>query len=154
MSCEIEKMPALKEPLYLMPCPFCGCELDARWNRPNPYARCLTVDCQGAKMPLLCLDVPEDIARWNSRVTPFSMAQNRHEQLTDQQIDAIIAAMPNGMDGFLKSWGFRQFAPRLPRTEEQIKSIDDRTHFHESPDWPLRFARAIEAAHDIVKPEK
>lgn len=99
------------------------------------------------------------------------MAQNRHEQLTDQQIDAIIAAMPNGMDGFLKSWGFRQFArttqlvlatglpfeqfaPRLPLTEEQIKSIDDRTHFHESPDWPLRFARAIEVAHDIVKPEK
>jgi hypothetical protein len=36
-----------------------------------------------------------------------------------------------------------------PLTEEQIQMIDANTHFHESPDWPVRFARAIERAHGI-----
>ena len=29
-------------------------------------------------------------------------------------------------------------------TDERIREIDDETHFHESPDWSVRFARAIE----------
>jgi hypothetical protein len=36
-----------------------------------------------------------------------------------------------------------------PLTEEQIQMIDANTHFHESPDWLARFARAIERAHRI-----
>lgn len=31
-------------------------------------------------------------------------------------------------------------------TDEEIRRIDDATHFHESPDWSVRFARAILAA--------
>ncbi|WP_313330697.1 hypothetical protein [Comamonas sp.] len=31
-------------------------------------------------------------------------------QLTDAQIDEIFNAMPGGIDGWLKSWGYRQFA--------------------------------------------
>jgi len=61
-------------------------------------------------------------------------------------------------------WGFEKNNPRLtkvrpaylhpqpprhPLMDEQIKLIDDSTHFHESPDWSLRFARAIEKAHGI-----
>jgi hypothetical protein len=38
-------------------------------------------------------------------------------------------------------------------TEEEIKRIDDSTHFHESPDWSLRFARAVERAHGIGEKE-
>ncbi len=34
---------------------------------------------------------------------------------------------------------------RKPLTDERIREIDDETYFHESPSWPLRFARAIEA---------
>lgn len=34
---------------------------------------------------------------------------------------------------------------RKPLTDERIREIDDETHFHEAPDWPVRFARAIEA---------
>ena len=164
-------MPALTEPPYLMPCPFCGCELESLWNLPNPRARCKTPECQGSRMPVLSLDLPEDIARWNTRATPPFMEQTaRRQQLTDEQIDAIISTMPGGVDGFLKYWGFRQFArttqavlvtqlpferfaPRWPLTNEQIQSIDNSTHFHESPDWPIRFARAIEAAHDITEIE-
>lgn len=36
-----------------------------------------------------------------------------------------------------------------PLTEEQIRRIDDSTHFHESFDWNIRFARAIERWHGI-----
>lgn len=39
---------------------------------------------------------------------------------------------------------------RKPLSEEEIKRIDDSTHFHESPDWSLRFARAVERAHEIT----
>lgn len=39
---------------------------------------------------------------------------------------------------------------REPLSEEEIKMIDDSTHFHESTDWPIRFARAIERAHNIT----
>lgn len=31
-------------------------------------------------------------------------------QLTSDQIDAIAQAMPGGLDGFLKQWGWQQFA--------------------------------------------
>ena len=27
--------------------------------------------------------------------------------------------------------------------------IEKRVHFHESPDWPIRFARELERAHGI-----
>lgn len=38
---------------------------------------------------------------------------------------------------------------KLPLTDEEIRRIDDETMFHESPEWSLRFARAIERAHGI-----
>lgn len=39
---------------------------------------------------------------------------------------------------------------REPLSDKVIKMIDDSTHFHESTDWPIRFARAIERAHGIT----
>ncbi len=39
---------------------------------------------------------------------------------------------------------------REPLSDDAIKMIDDSTHFHESTDWPIRFARAIERAHNIT----
>jgi hypothetical protein len=36
-----------------------------------------------------------------------------------------------------------------PLTDEEIRQIDSDTHFHESRDWPVRFARAIERKHGI-----
>lgn len=32
------------------------------------------------------------------------------DNLTDAQIDAVADGMPGGLDGFLKQWGWRQFA--------------------------------------------
>ena len=38
---------------------------------------------------------------------------------------------------------------RKPLSDCQIKFVEDSVHFHESVDWNLRFARAIERAHGI-----
>ena len=35
--------------------------------------------------------------------------------LEDEQIDAIAEQMPGGMDGFLKHWGWRQFARAIEK---------------------------------------
>lgn len=53
--------------IELKPCPFCGQEPEQRNSKYNPYARCATPDCAGGKLPLISLDVPEDIERWNRR---------------------------------------------------------------------------------------
>jgi hypothetical protein len=53
--------------IHLEPCPFCGQEPEQRSSKYNPYARCATPDCAGGKLPLISLDVPEDIERWNRR---------------------------------------------------------------------------------------
>lgn len=53
--------------IHLEPCPFCGQEPEQRNSKYNPYARCATPDCAGGKLPLISLDVPEDIERWNRR---------------------------------------------------------------------------------------
>lgn len=58
----------------LKPCPFCGQELEQRHRRYNPYARCATDDCMSGKLPLISLDVPDDIERWNRRTPPAGMA--------------------------------------------------------------------------------
>lgn len=54
-------------PQYLKPCPFCGCDLVARWKRANPSARCRTEDCAAGRMPAVNLDDPESIGMWNKR---------------------------------------------------------------------------------------
>lgn len=51
----------------LLPCPFCGRELTARWDGANPRAKCDTPDCMGGRLPVVNLDVPGDIASWNTR---------------------------------------------------------------------------------------
>lgn len=66
-------MPALDSAPYLKPCPFCGCDLESKWNRPNPSAKCTTPDCMGSKLPSLCLDVPEHVEAWNTRAVFASL---------------------------------------------------------------------------------
>lgn len=51
----------------LKPCPFCGKSLFEKRRKNNPYACCQTEGCKGSKLPLLNLDMPEDIAAWNTR---------------------------------------------------------------------------------------
>jgi hypothetical protein len=41
------------------------------------------------------------------------MTTNTNAALTDEQIDAAFDRMPEGAQGFLKSWGYRQFAREI-----------------------------------------
>ncbi len=67
----------------LKPCPFCGQPPEEQHRKYNPFARCITPDCLGGKLPLISLDLPSDIERWNRRALPEAMA------LVPQEITAI-----------------------------------------------------------------
>src|SRR5574343_1017717 len=87
------QMPALESAPYLKPCPFCGCELESKWNRANPSAKCATPDCMGSKLPSLCLDVPEHIEAWNTRA---QLTEDRtHADMTEkvQQHERALALL-------------------------------------------------------------
>ncbi len=56
----------------LKKCPFCGQQLTATIRgpgerAPNPKASCKTENCYGARLPVLCLDIPEDVVAFNTR---------------------------------------------------------------------------------------
>lgn len=53
----------------LRSCPFCGCDLYRKKGKHNPAAYCITENCYGSKMPVVNLDVPEDVAAWNRRAS-------------------------------------------------------------------------------------
>lgn len=75
-------MPALDQKPFLEPCPFCGNDLEANWKRKNPSACCRTPDCFGASMPVVILDYPESINRWNARAA-------RQPEVADQAVHEL-----------------------------------------------------------------
>jgi hypothetical protein len=79
----------------LEPCPFCGKPLYVR-NSVNPHARCKTEGCFGAKMPVVNLDVPSDVAAWNTR----ALRQASPMVVTDEERIgwAIFVADGHGAD--------------------------------------------------------
>ena len=44
--------------------------------------------------------------------------------MTDEQIDAVFEAMPDGSKGWLKSWGYRQFARALLEASGHDKEVE------------------------------
>lgn len=63
----------------LKPCPFCGQKLKVTERKHNPYARCITEGCKGAQLPLLNIELPEDVARWNCRAIDAQHARDSAE---------------------------------------------------------------------------
>ena len=51
----------------------------------------------------------------------YTHPQPKREPLTDEQIDAIADAMPGGLKGFMKGWGWRQFARAVLEATHNIK---------------------------------
>ena len=102
-------MPALDKKPDLKPCPFCGADLDVKWARNNPSARCVTADCMGAKLPVICLDVPGSIEAWNTRAaareTPFQAGQRLRRELMIKSYlwgaGSTISEMEEVMRGFM-----------------------------------------------------
>ena len=47
--------------------------------------------------------------------------KQKRDPPTDEQIDAIADAMPGGLEGFMKGWGWRQFARAVIEATHNIK---------------------------------
>lgn len=58
----------------ILPCPFCGQELERTAQKINQTARCVTEGCRGGKMPSVILESPQDVAAWNTRHAPEGFA--------------------------------------------------------------------------------
>lgn len=45
--------------------------------------------------------------------------------LTEQEYEGIVSSMPQGMDGFLKTWGLLQFAAAVEDTLVRKLTVSD-----------------------------
>jgi len=54
--------------------------------------------------------------------------------LTDERIDEIAQSMPGGLDGFIRGWGWRQFAYAVLEEAEK------------EPEQPPKYSDAVEEA--------
>lgn len=57
----------MTDKIKLHPCPFCGEALQINQRKHNPFARCATAGCVGGKLPLLNIELAEDVEAWNRR---------------------------------------------------------------------------------------
>lgn len=79
------------------------------------------------------IDKPCRVGKWNFGVgnlcrrvieeaqRQYNNPQPKRDPLTDEQIDAIADAMPGGLEGFMKGWGWRQFARAVIEAAHNIK---------------------------------
>lgn len=44
-------------------------------------------------------------------------------KFNELKIDALVASMPNGMNGFMKDWGLQQFAEMMQAQNEQALTV-------------------------------
>ena len=74
-----------------------------------------------------------------------------------EHVRAVLAA-PQDWEGYEVRYLYVELPPPptpvelTPLTVERIRQLDDATKFHESPNWSVRFARAVEADHGIKEP--
>ncbi len=125
---------AIKVANNLAPCPFCGSPLHFNAERfrvkgvvPNPSARCHTEGCFGTSLPVVSLDVPEQVAAWNRRA-PLSGWQVPPQELTEdnplfksrvpeaaaQQLATVLAWLTECQ---LATLEYLQMVKRTPKSE-------------------------------------
>lgn len=83
----------------LEPCPFCQNQLTSKAGRINPYARCITPECFGTKMPVVNLDVQSDVIAWNTRA-PTSL----HAELV-AALESTSLMLEDAQSGFISGSG-------------------------------------------------
>lgn len=67
----------------------------------------------------------------------FGSPQTALQPLTDEQIDVVAEGMPGGIQGFLKSWGYRQFAREI-------------LNLRAMPDWEPQFDCMTPGQEELV----
>lgn len=89
-------------------------ELDALIEKMHRLSRegddPITIDDAQEFLRLVNEEEPEACARVLKRQQLRKLVASSIKPLADAEIDGIAARMPGGMDGFLKGWGWRQFA--------------------------------------------
>ena len=120
-------MTEVTEETVLEPCPFCAKHLAVR-KGVNPYARCATEDCFGQKMPVVSLDVPEDVSAWNAR--------------------AALSRAPEAEDTFqarIEPWMRECFGDVIPfdRLERGDRLLEEVFELLQSGDYPPERVAAL-----------
>ncbi|MCG7357123.1 Lar family restriction alleviation protein [Roseomonas mucosa] len=63
-----------EQAVEILPCPFCGKPVFEKRRKNNPYAKCVTEGCFGARLQVVSLDDPQQVSEWNTRPTAPSTA--------------------------------------------------------------------------------
>lgn len=79
----------------IKPCPFCGKDLELLVDGHETLARCGTRQCLGGKLPMLNLDSPNDVARWNIREGCFDKPWVSREKAHEIALDMTGAVEGN-----------------------------------------------------------
>ena len=69
--------------------------------------------------------IEESIKQIKAALEQPQECYDQREPLTDRQIDAIAESMPGGLDGFLKGWGWRQFARAVLEAAQQPPTVKE-----------------------------
>ena len=77
--------------MLVLSCPFCGRDIARHENRANPYAKCETVGCKGAQLPVLRIDDPRDVAAWNTRALRAEVIAEIRPLVADLRTHAEIS---------------------------------------------------------------
>lgn len=129
------------EGLKLEPCPFCGNALEVTQRRYNPHARCVTENCKGAQLPLLNIELPNDVARWNRRAIPSRQVDETGRSASDYAIEhaEYMAQSAEHVSAVFEKYGMAIIAAE--------QGEDDTDELHESVDEAL--ASLKEALADL-----
>ena len=99
------------------------------------------MSCQGDA------EIAAELRRLHARVV--ELEEGRRAIISEKDDYKIALRHARAELESIEAGGVESLSGAKPLTDEQIKRIDDSTHFHESLDWNLRFARAIEKHHGI-----
>lgn len=106
----------------LEPCPWCGKPLYSRAVRVNPLAVCVTEGCYGRKMPVVSLDVPSDVAAYNTRAPApptEAMVERVARAIHAVEFDAGDAETGGGLTDDPALYRFRRDQARAALTAAQ-----------------------------------
>lgn len=104
-----------------------GVEYPQPQSEQEPVAWLKTWDSVGhARTGMKRVDLTPECETWLANMFPvitplYTHPQPKRNPLTDEQIDAIADAMQGGLEGFMKGWGWRQFARAVIEATNNIK---------------------------------
>lgn len=118
-------------------CPFCGKQLTLHMRGAgdkafNPYASCKTDRCYGSKLPVLCLDVAEDVHAWQQRESAVRQDDKALlDFLQDECLDLRCFSSSDGEDVYWKTVQHHMGKPH-ERVASQVYGDDPRKAIREA----------------------